>query len=306
MNNLVKKALITRKIPSIAKEVLSKKFIVEEWEQNCPIPKDKLIEAAQEYEAFLTMLSDPVDKEILENATQLKIISNYAIGLDNIDVSYAKSKGITVYNLLDIVTESTADLTFAILLSLIRRVPEAWQFVKEDKWKAYDPNLFFGESLHQKIFGIIGYGRISKAVAQRAKGFGMKVQFYHYKDLDVKEQVSLDELYETSDYISLHIPLKEETHHFIDAIAMQKMKKHPVLINMARGAVVDTDALVKALEKGWIRGAALDVTDPEPFPGNHPLCSFENCLIVPHIGSATLECRTLMAKQAAENILSHS
>ena len=306
----MKKVFITRKIPMNAKELLEKQFEVRVNTEDRQLTTDELAEAAQEFDGILSMLSDPFTKVVFDQATRLKVISNYAIGLDNIDKVAAHAKGIVVTNLPDVVTESTADLTFAILLSLIRKIPEAKEFVLEGRWKAYSPDLFLGEELQDKTLGIMGFGRTGRAVAKRALPFGLHVNIYHYKPLTFTEeekknftQVPFDELLATSDYISLHIPLKEETRFLIDAKAFEKMKKRPVLINIARGAIVQTDDLVTALEKGQIRGAALDVTFPEPISHHHPLCLFENCLIVPHIGSATTDCRAKMAHIAAENLI---
>lgn len=308
--NSMKRVFITRKIPSIAEDMLKKQFEVQINPEERQLTHDELIEAAQAFDGILSMLSDPFTPAVFERATRLKVVSNFAIGLDNIDQAAARIKKIVVTNLPDVVTESTADLTFALLLSLIRKIPQAKEYVLEGRWRAYDPNLFTGEELQGKTFGIMGFGRTGRAVAKRALPFGLKVNIYHYKPLTFSQnepytQVPFDVLLSTSDYISLHIPLKEETRFLIDATAFSQMHKHPVLINMARGAVVQTDALVTALETGQIRGAALDVTFPEPLSHHHPLCLFENCLIVPHIGSATTDCRNAMARLAAQNLIDH-
>ncbi len=307
----MRKILITKKIPSLAREILEEKYSVDTYLQP-QMSKTELLEAVKKYDGILSSTLDFFDKEVFDEATKLQVISNYAIGLDNIDVSYAKSKQISVYNLPDVVTQSTADLTFAIFLSLIRKIPQAAQYVKDDQWKTWIPELFSGEELYGKTFGIFGLGRTGKAVAQRALGFGLKVVFYHYKPMALDlpltghiRQVSLDEFLEISDYVSLHIPLKKETKGLVNAELFKKMKKKPVLINMARGSVVNTDDLVHALKTGQIRGAALDVTDPEPISGSHPLCQLDNCLILPHIGTETVECRREMAKQAATSLLNH-
>jgi len=268
----------------------------------------ELLSKISDYDVVLTMLSNKIDQKMLDKAIKLKIISNYAVGLDNIDISYAAKKGISVYNLPDIISNSTADFTFAIFLTLIRQVIPASQFVLENKWNYYDPNLFLGEELDQKTFGIVGMGKCGQAVAKRASGFGLKVIYYNRSEKKFKEpytQVGFDELLEKSDYISLHVALNNETHHMFTEKEFKKMKKNPVLINMARGPIVKTEDLVTALKNKWIRAAALDVTDPEPIDANHPLCSFKNCLILPHIGTATKECRYNMAKQAAMNIINH-
>ena len=303
------KVLITKKLPSIAQKILEKTCEVD-VSSKIQMSREDLFLAVQKYDGILCTTLDFFDEELLRSATTLKVLSNYAIGLDNIDVEYAHSRNIAVYNLFDEVTNSTADLTFAIFLALIRKIPQAVSHVKNNLWKTWICGLFAGEELYGKTFGIWGFGRTGKAVAKRALGFGMNVVFYHYKSTELSttepiRQVSFDEFLEQSDYISLHIPLKKETKGIVNLSLFQKMKKHPVLINMARGSVVNTDDLVQALKKGLIRGAALDVTDPEPLPGTHPLCQFENCLIVPHIGTDTFECREEMARKSAQNLLQY-
>ncbi len=311
----MKKAYITRRLPPVAKELLSRFFSVDENSRNEPLPKEKLLEAVTAYDGILATVPDLFTKDVLaraHRAGRLKVISNYAIGLDNIDVGFAKENGIAVYNVPDVVTNSTADHAFALLLALIRKIPEAREFVRDGRWKAWDPELFIGDELNGKTFGIIGYGRIGRAVAKRAVGFGLRVIFYNRSAVEIEpqlmdkvKQVSLDELFMQSDYISLHISLTNDTKNFIDIKAMEKMQKRPVLLNLARGGVVNTDDLVAALKNGLIRSAALDVTAPEPIGSSHPLCQLENCLVVPHIGTATKECREQMARCAAENIINH-
>lgn len=301
------KIFITRQIMPIARELLSAHFEVEENLLDQPITREELKKIVQHFDGILSMVSDRLDREILEHATRLKVISNCGAGLDNVDTAVAKGRKIAVFNVPDATTQSTADMTFAILLSLIRRVGEAESFVKRGLWKGWDPSFFLGEELFGKYFGIIGFGKIGKAVAQRALGFGLKVLVFARKKLDITdpriEQVSLDELYQKSHFLSLHVPLTSETQGMIDKTAFQKMAQKPVIINMARGAVIRTEDLVKALKEGTVRGAALDVTDPEPILPSHPLCHLKNCLIVPHIGSATVECRTLLARKSAENLI---
>ncbi len=298
---------ITRKIPAIAKELLSKHFYVEENSGPNALTKEKLKEAAQKFDGLLTMFNDNIDADVLKSA-KVKAISNYAIGLDNIDRELARQLGIAVYNTPDIVTNSTADLTLALLLAFVRRIPQAREYVRTGHWEQFDPLLFLGEELSGKTFGILGYGRIGKAVAKRAKGFGLKVIVYHRSHVVQEsevEQVSFEDLLARVDYLSLHVPLTPETRNLINLQVMTKMIKRPILINMARGAIIHTDDLVIALTKNLVRGAVLDVTSPEPLPYEHPLCHMENCLVIPHLGTATLECREAMAKIAAENLIQH-
>lgn len=306
------KVFITRRLPSIAREVLLDKFEVHERKENEPYPSDKLPDIVVNYDAVLSTVSEKFNREILAKKRKLKVISNYAIGLDNIDVKYAKSIGIAVYNTPDVVTNSTADLTFSILLSLIRKISPAQSFIRQNKWKAWDPELFLGEELFGKVFGILGFGKIGQAVARRAVGFGLDIIYYNRSKKDVDsflrpyvKSVSLSELIETSDYISIHLPLTDETKGFINKNVINKMQKRSIILNMARGDIIIPEDLVEALKSGKIRGAGLDVTSPEPLSGNHPLCYFDNCIIVPHIGTATKECRINMARLAAQNIINH-
>jgi len=308
----MKKVFITRRLPPIAKEILQEKFEVYSSDKNEPYPRDILTDIVANYDAVLTTVSEKFDKKTLKQKGNLKVISNYAVGLDNIDVKYAKSVGITVYNTPDVVTNSTADLTFSILLSLIRKISLAQNFIKKDKWKAWDPELFLGEELSGKIFGILGFGKIGQAVARRATGFGLNIIYFNRSitnpDSSLKQYVKpvgLNELLKTSDYLSIHLPLTDETRGFINKRTINKMKNHPIIVNISRGDIVKTNDLVDALESGKIRGAALDVTSPEPLSGDHPLCHFDNCVVVPHIGTATQECRINMAQLAAQNIINH-
>ena len=308
----MKKVFITRRLPPVAKEILQEKFEVYSSDKNEPYPRDMLTDIVANYDAVLTTVSEKFDKKILNQKRNLKVISNYAVGLDNIDVKYAQSVGITVYNTPDVVTNSTADLTFAILLSLVRKISYAYDFVKKDKWKVWDPELFLGEELNGKVFGILGFGKIGQAVARRAVGFGLDVFYY---DIDKKnvdsfisqyvKPVSMNELIEKSDYISIHLPLTDETKGFINKGLIDKMQRRPIVLNIARGDIVNTDDLIEALKSGKIKGAGLDVTAPEPLPGGHPLCHLDNCIVVPHIGTATKECRNNMARLAAQNIINH-
>lgn len=276
---------------------------------NKALTEAELEEGILDCDAVLSTISDKFTADVLDDAARLKVISNYAVGLDNIDVEHAESLGITVYNVPDVVTDSTAELTIGLLLALVRGICPAQRFVREGKWGEWDPLLFQGEQLYGKTFGILGFGRIGRAVAKRAFAFGMRIIYFdpYIEEAGFKpaQRVTFGELLRQSDYISLHVPLTEETKHIINSFSIAKMERKPIIINMARGPVIYTPALVRALELGQIRGAALDVTDPEPLPGNHPLGRFPNCLIVPHIGTATKECRETMARAAAGNILRH-
>ena len=302
----MKTVFITRRLPSIAEEILSKHFKVTANKENKPISPSKLRDAVSRYDAILSTVSDKFTAEVIAKKKNLQVISNYAVGLNNIDVPFAKKHGIAVYNTPDVVTESTADMTFALLLSLIRKVGDARHFVKENRWSDWDPAIFLGEELCGKTFGIIGFGRIGQAVARRAIGFGLRVIYCNRSRKkpglgDHARQVTLKTLLAKSDYISIHVPVTND----INKKTIRNMKKRPIIINMARGEIIETDSLVSALRSGDVRGACLDVTDPEPLKGDHPLVNMKNCIVVPHIGTATVECREAMAKLAAENIIDH-
>jgi glyoxylate reductase len=308
----MRNVFITRRVPSIAKTNLRRFFDVDESDRNEPYPADKLADIVAGYDAILSTVSEKIDETVLKRKKKLSVIANYAVGLDNIDVPYAQSVGITVYNTPDVVTNSTADLTFSILLSLIRRIPQAQEFVRQNQWKAWDPELFWGEELSGKVFGILGFGKIGQAVARRAIGFGLDIIYYDIvpKSVDALlgmhvKSVGLDELLEKADYISIHLPLTSETKGLIDKRTIGQMKRNPIILNMARGGIVVTEDLVEALRMGHIRGSGLDVVSPEPLSGDHPLCHMDNVLLVPHIGTATRECRIHMAELAAQNIIGH-
>jgi glyoxylate reductase len=302
----MRKIFITRQLMPIGEQLLKPHFHVDVNPNDRPMTAEELKKIVKEYDGIVSTTSDKLNRETLSGA-KIKVISQCAAGLDNVDLAFAKEKNIAVYNLPDAPVESTADLTLAILLSLIRKIPDAQRYVREGRWTGWDPASLFGEELNGKTFGIIGYGKIGKAVATRALGFGLRVLIYSRskKDDPRVTQVPLDELYAKSDYISIHAPLTPETNGMIDKAAMSKMKKRALIINVGRGKIVRTDDLVEALMEGVVRGAALDVTDPEPLSASHPLCHMENCIVIPHIGSATVECRTQMAKLAAENLMRH-
>lgn len=301
------KVFITRKIPDVAEKELKKHFEVDSHPVNHVIPREELIEVVKTYDGILSTMPDKLDREVLSHAGPLKVIANYAAGLDNIDQEAAKEKGIKVCNLPDEGTNSTADMTWALFLAFLRCIPQGDRFVRDGKWGAWDPDLCVGEELAGKTFGVVGYGRIGQAVARRALGFDLNVVIYHRSPKEMEDprmkQLPWEEFLSSVDYLSLHTPLIPETKGMIHQEAIAQMKKKPLLINMARGPVVDTDALVEALKKRRLRGAALDVTDPEPLPDDHPLCALDNCLLAPHVGTATIECRTNSAKAAAQNII---
>lgn len=263
---------------------------------------DKLIPG---FDGVVCCITDKIDAVSLTKPGHLKIISNMASGLDNIDVECARAKGIQVFNTPGIVTESTADLTVTLAFALLRNVYTAYDFIKAGKWKGWDPEIFVGRTFSALIWGIIGYGNVGQAVAKRLKGFGMNVCFYDpggsSDSYAVKKEIS--DLLRESDVVSVHVPLNPGTKHLIEKTMLGMMKPSALLINMARGEVVNSNDLVQALRDKSIGGAALDVFSPEPVPADHPILQFRNVIVTPHIGTATEECRRDMAIMAANNII---
>ncbi len=266
-----------------------------------PILSDLLIEA----EGLYCLLTVKVTEELLQRAPRLRVVSNMAVGYDNIDVPACTRRGIPVGNTPGVLTEATADLTLALLLSAARNLTQANQDARAGLWKTWSPTGWLGEDLHGATLGIIGMGKIGQAVAQRASVFGMQIIYTSLNEVQIPgwQRVDLTELLAKSDFISLHVPLDQQTRGLINQATLRQMKPSAILINTSRGSVVDTNALAEALQEGRIRGAALDVTDPEPLPAGHVLYNLPNCLIVPHIGSATRRTRRRMAELACANLL---
>jgi len=304
--------LVTRKIHPKAVELLTSRYEVDYIAKNEPLAYDFLIGNAEKYQGILCCVSEKIDADFLWTArTNLKIISNMAAGLDNIDVKTALSLGIEVRNTPDVVTECTADFTLALALSLLRKIPRAQDYIRCNKWISWDPEIFLGRNLQDLTWGIIGLGRIGRAVAKRLIAFGCHL-IYHdpYVTLDSTQdglvelkKSTLNELLRLSDIISLHVPLTRETACLINSKSLERMKKTALLINMARGGVVNTFDLITTLKNKEIGGIAFDVFDPEPLTGNHEIFQFDNVIITPHIGTATEECRRDMAVMAAKNIV---
>jgi glyoxylate reductase len=307
------KVFVTREIPEKGLREIEKYFDIDLWSDYKAPPYEVLVKKASEADALVTLLTDRIDKNLIDNAPRLRIISQYAVGYDNIDIDYATKKGIYVTNTPGVLTDSTADLTIAIMLAIMRRVVEADAFVRKGDWEAsgtgWHPLMLLGRELKGKALGIIGMGRIGRAVARRAKGFGMKILYTDVsrlppeieKELEA-EYVNLKELLKRSDVVSIHTPLTPKTYHMIGEEELKLMKKDAYLVNTARGAIIDTNALVKAIKEGWIAGAALDVFEQEPLPAKHELIGLKNVVLTPHIGSATIEARTAMALKVAENL----
>ena len=276
------------------------------WDSEIPPDKDWIKENIQNADGLLCTLTNKIDKEIIDSAPRLKVISTYSVGYDHIDVKYAKSKGIKIGYTPEVLTETTADLIFGLILAVARRIVEGDRIIRENKWRVpWQPDFLLGFDVHGKTIGIIGMGRIGKAVARRAKGFNMRVIYYSRtpkNDVDA-EYVSLDYLLRESDFIVVTVDLNETTYHLINEERLRKMKPTAFLINASRGKVVDEKALIKALEEKWIAGAALDVFENEPISAENPLTKFENVVLTPHIGSATVETRNKMAEIAVNNLI---
>ncbi|RDI41464.1 2-hydroxyacid dehydrogenase [Falsibacillus pallidus] len=305
----MKRIVITRKLPAEAIAALQDNYQVSMWDsEEASAPREWIIEQSKEADALLTMLSDKIDAELLQGASKLKVVANLAVGFDNIDIQEATERGVAVCNTPDVLTETTADLTFALLMGTARRIGEAAQFVKEGKWKSWSPLLLAGGDIYGKTIGIYGMGSIGEAVARRAKGFNMEILYHNRSRKKEAENqlgasyVEFEELLSSSDFIVCLAPLTPETKGAFNADAFSKMKSSAYFINAARGPIVDEDALLKALEEGEIAGAGLDVFTHEPISQDHPLLSLPNVLALPHIGSSSVETRMTMMELCVENI----
>lgn len=287
--------VLTAKFPSIATSLLSPHFDVIAHPTEHDRSEEDVATLLAEADAAIVLLSDPVTRHVLESNPNLRIVSNFAVGYNNIDLNAARELGVTVTNTPGVLTEATADLTMALILGVTRRIVESDAELRASGRCEWEPLAFLGTGLQGKRLGIIGMGRIGNAVATRARAFGMDV-------IGVRRGDSLDELLATSDVVSLHVPLSQETHHLIDAAALAKMKPDAYLINTSRGPLVDEDALCDALDRGTLRGAGLDVYEHEPRV-NPRLLKMKNVVLLPHIGSATEETRNAMARIAATNVL---
>ncbi|HWM11753.1 MAG TPA: D-glycerate dehydrogenase [Solirubrobacteraceae bacterium] len=289
---------VTRALPFPALDRLREAHDVDERRGDMPPSPQELRAGARHAEGLLTLITDRVDEALLDGAPRLRAIANMGVGTDNIDVEACAARGIPVGNTPDVLTDATADLAFALLLALARRIVPGEAKVRSGEWQTWEPAGDLGADLAGAVLGIVGWGRIGQAVARRAEGFGMEVVHSSRSS-----GVPLEELLERADFVSLHTPLTPETRHLIGATALARMKRSALLVNTARGGVVDQDALREALHAGEIAGAALDVTDPEPLPADHALLDSPNLLVVPHVGSATVRTRAKMAEMAVENLL---
>lgn len=305
------KVFVSRLLPEEKLAQLQEHCQVDVWTQELPPPYEEMRARVRGVQGLFCLLTDRVDAPLMDAAgAQLKVISNCAVGYDNIDVTEATRRKIPVGNTPGVLSDTTADFAFALLMAAARRVVEGDRFVRQGTWRTWGLTLLLGQDIHQATLGVIGFGRIGKGVAQRAHGFAMRLLYYdpHCEDDPFAREigaqcVDLDTLLRESDFISLHVPLTKETYHMIDAAALAKMKPTAILINTSRGGVVDPQALYHALKNGVIRAAALDVTEPEPIPAGHPLLELENLILTPHIASASVTTRYRMIQIAIDNLL---
>ena len=292
------RVFVTRALPGTAVERLAAEHEVQVWPERLPPRPQELEARAAESEGLLTMLTDRIDAAALEHAANIRAISNYAVGVDNVDLGAATERGIPVGHTPDVLTETTADLAVALMLGIARRLAEGDAFVRRGEWLTWETERLLGHDLHDSTVGVVGFGRIGRAVGRRVEGFGCRVLH-----TSASGGVPLPQLLGQSDFVTLHCPLTQETEGLIDDEALALMKPSAFLVNTARGPIVDTQALVRALHRGAIAGCALDVTDPEPLPRGHLLLSAPNLLVLPHLGSATHATREAMADMAVDNLL---
>jgi glyoxylate reductase len=304
------RVLITRHLPGPAvDEIRQAGLKLEIWPEFLPPPREVLLEQVQGISGLIPTVDDPVDAAVMDAAgPSLRVIANYAVGVNNVDLNAAKARGIRVTNTPGVNMEATADLAFSLLCAVARRIVEGVDYVRRGEWKTWHPELLIGTELHGSTLGIVGFGAIGQAMARRAKGFSMRVL---YNSRTPKPQAlalgaeyrGLEGLLAESDFVSIHTPLTPETHRLMNRERFARMKPGAILVNSARGPIVDTEALLEALRSRHLGGAALDVTDPEPLPVDHPLLSFPNVVVIPHLGSASRRTRERMTEVAVRNLL---
>ena len=301
------KVFITIRLPKQTLELIGSKCSIEAWDAEDAVPRDVLLQKVSEIEG-LVEVGDGIDAELLNHASKLRVISNFGVGVDNIDIGEATRRGIIVGNTPGVLTETTADLAFSLMLAAARRIVEGAEGVKGGRWGKWGPMNLLGVDVHGATLGIIGLGRIGSAVARRGRGFGMNLAYYsRERHMEIENEIGIkfmdfNALLGECDFLSIHTRLTPETYHLIGEKEFLKMKPNLILVNTSRGAVVDSKALYEALSQHKIAYAALDVTDPEPIPPNHPLLKLDNTLITPHIGSASMATRIKMGSMVAENL----
>nr|WP_290667807.1 D-glycerate dehydrogenase [Ardenticatena sp.] len=300
---------ITRRLPDDILAPLVEVAEVDVWPDRFPPPYEELRHRTAPCDGLLCMLTDRIDAALMDNAPHLRVISQMAVGYDNIDVAAATARRIPVGHTPGVLTESTADLAFALMLAAARRLLDGVRFIEQGLWQTWEPFGLLGQDVHGKTLGIVGLGRIGAATARRALGFGMRLLYTGPREKpDVAAAlgatyVSFDELLAKSDMVSIHCPLTPATYHLFDADAFARMKPGAILVNTARGGIVDHEALLAVIRTGHLGAAGLDVTEPEPLPPDHPLMQCERLILTPHIGSATVETRRRMAQRAIDNLL---
>lgn len=304
----IRRVLVTRRLPSdtaLARLDAAHGIEVEVWTEGRPPTADEFAARAASCTGILTMLTERVDEVLLDHCPKLRVVANMAVGYDNVDVEAATARGVLVTNTPGVLTEATADLSFALLLAVARRLPEGSAAVREGRWGPWEPGWLLGRELNGATLGVVGPGRIGTAVARRAQGFGMTVIYHGRREIESfpGRRVRWHELLATADVVSAHVPLTEQTTRLFDAAAFAAMKPGAIFVNTSRGGVVDQDALRSALESGRLGGAALDVTVPEPLAPDDPLLSAPNLLVLPHVGSATRATRERMAELGVDGLL---
>lgn len=303
------KVYVTRRIPESGVKLLQESCEVEVWDSDDVVPRDVFLEAVADKDGVLCLLTDKVDAETLDVAKNAKIFANMAVGFDNIDVAECTKRGVMASNTPGVLTDTTADFAFTLLMAAARRIREGHEFVHAGKWETWGPLLLMGQDIHHATLGLIGLGRIGTEMARRGQGFSMRVIYndvVRREDLEQElglEYADFETVLRESDFVSLHVPYMPATHHLISTDQFVSMKESAILINTARGAIVDPQALYTALKSGEIWAAGLDVTEPEPIPMDDPLLTLDNCLIAPHIASASFNTRNDMSELAANNIL---
>jgi glyoxylate reductase len=301
------KVFITIRLPKQTLELIGSKCSIEAWDAEDAVPRDVLLQKVSEIEGLVED-GDRIDAELLNHASRLRVISNFGVGVDNIDISEATRRGIIVGNTPGVLTETTADLAFSLILAAARKIVEGAEGVKGGRWRNWGPMNLLGVDVHGATLGVIGLGRIGSAVARRGRGFGMNLAYYsRERHTEIENEIGIkfmdfNALLGECDFLSIHTRLTPETYHLIGEKEFLRMKPNCILVNTSRGAVVDSKALYEALSQHKIAYAALDVTDPEPIPPNHPLLRLDNTLITPHIGSASMATRIKMGSMVAENL----